>query len=123
MRIYSVLILLTLGISLQATAQTEGFQSTSSMLGSGSIYSSNPMLNADGIAVYDGVELKTQEQGNISGPRRVPPVTPTDNPTPIGEHVVPLALMSLLFGGIVYYNEKKTSMRQKKISMRRMRTK
>ena len=106
MRIYGVLILLTLGISLQAATQMEGFKSTSSMLGSGSIYSSNPKLNADGIAVYDGVELKTQAQGNISGPRRVAPVTPTGEPTPMGDPIVPLVLMSLLFGGRIYNNKK-----------------
>lgn len=86
------------------------FQSTSTMMGSGSTYSANPTLNTDGTAYYNGAAA--------SGPRRVKmddPVTPpnpeTDDDdkdnTPLGDAVLPLLLCSLAFCGVVYLRKRK----------------
>lgn len=86
------------------------FQSTSTMMGSGSTYSANPTLNTDGTAYYNGAAA--------SGPRRVKmddPVTPpnpeTDDDdkdnTPLGDAVLPLLLCALAFCGVVYMRKRK----------------
>lgn len=100
-------------MALPAKAQTFGtkyaekpsvvFQSTSTMMGSGSTYSANPTLNTDGTAYYNGAAA--------SGPRRVKmgDPTPTPNPgdpesgdqdntepdpTPVGDALIPLTLLA-----------------------------
>ncbi len=109
-------------IVLPAVAQTFGtqkaeqpnaaFQSTSTMMGSGSTYSANPTLNTDGTASYNGA----------SGPRRakmddpsvevvVPPIVDIPDPealVPLGDAVLPLLLMSLAFCGYVYFRRKRS---------------
>lgn len=90
------------------------FQSTSTMMGSGSTYSANPTLNTDGTAYYNGAAA--------SGPRRVKMdgTTPTPNPGdpesgeqdntepgPVGDAVLPLLLMALAFCGVVYMRKRK----------------
>ena len=95
-----------------ATAPSATFQSTSSMPGSGSEYSSNPTLNADGTAAYQG-EANSSSKTNHQ-PRRAkkegdesnPGITEEDNP--IGDAVLPLLLMSLAFGMFVYFRRRKT---------------
>ena len=92
-----------------ATAPSATFQSTSSMSGSGSEYSSNPTLNADGTAAYQG-EANSSSKTNRQ-PRRAkkdesnPEITDGDNP--IGDAVLPLLLMALAFCGVVYYRRKR----------------
>ena len=102
-------------MALPAKAQTFGaqkveqpnavFHSTSTMMGSGSQYSANPTLNADGTAYYNGAAA--------SGPRRVkmgdPTPTPnpgdpesgdqdnTEDPTPVGDALIPLTLLALAY--------------------------
>ena len=91
-------------MALPAMAQTFGtqqaeqpnavFQSTSTMMGSGSSYSANPTLNSDGTASYNGAAA--------SGPRKAKkvdfeggePNTPKDPNDPIGDAVLPLLLMA-----------------------------
>ena len=78
------------------------FQSTSALQGSGSQYSANPMLNADGTASYDGVSASAP-----SGPRHAkmdnnpnPDVGGDGNtPTPLGDAVLPLVLLVLAYAG------------------------
>ena len=81
-----------------ATAPSATFQSTSSMPGSGSEYSSNPTLNADGTAAYLG-EANSSSKTNYQ-PRRAkkegdennPVITDGDNP--IGDALIPLTLFA-----------------------------
>lgn len=93
-----------------ATAPSATFQSTSSMPGSGSEYSSNPTLNADGTAAYQG-EANSSSKTNYQ-PRRAkkdeynPEITEEDNP--IGDAVLPLLLMSLAFGMFIYFRRKRS---------------
>ena len=84
------------------------FQSTSTMIGSGSSYSVNPTLNTDGTASYSGA---TYSPAQVSGgPRRI--VNPGDedddeNGSPIGDAVLPLLLCALAFCGVVYLRKRK----------------
>ena len=77
-----------------------GFQSTSVIVGSGSGYSANPVLNEDGTATYDGAEGTTR-----IGKIRRDPATPGTPSTPgaggeqfpIGDGLIPLALLALAY--------------------------
>ena len=86
--------------SVQSTSvPSVGFQSTSVIVGSGSGYSANPVLNEDGTASYDGAEGTTR----IGKIRRDPgtPSTPgagnEQERFPIGDGLIPLALLALAY--------------------------
>lgn len=85
------------------TAPQVSFQSTSTMSGSGSAYSSNPTLGDDGTATYGG-------SSSPSGPRRAKrednpfgdqTIEGTGNPqepgTPIGDAALPLMLLACAY--------------------------
>lgn len=89
------------------------FQSTSTLTPSGSAYSAQPALNADGTA-YSPVA-----QAPI-GPRRAPnPINDDDDwkdregaigtgvDTPIGDAVLPLMLCAMLFAGVIYLRRRR----------------
>lgn len=85
------------------------FQSTSALQGSGSQYSANPMLNADGTASYNGVSASAP-----SGPRHAKMNNPNpdvggEGNTPIGDAVLPLLFMSLTFCGYLYLRHKRSA--------------
>ena len=100
-----------LGVCAQGLAQQEQtvFQSTSTMSGSGSSYSSNPGLNSDGTASYEGASYTPAQAPGRPGHIRRDGDNPfggetiggTDNPmepgTPIGDVFWPLALLSLAY--------------------------
>lgn len=95
-----------------ASAPSATFQSTSSMPGSGSEYSSNPTLNADGTAAYLGEansssETNHQPRRAKKGDENNPEITVEDNP--IGDAVLPLALMALAFGAVVAVRRRKAA--------------
>jgi len=88
------------------------FRSTSTLTPSGSQYSAQPMLNADGTA-YNPAAATTP-----SGPRRAKAETGDDeieintpgktgSEAPIGDAVLPLTLMALAFGGVIYLRRRK----------------
>lgn len=94
-------------MALPATAQTFGaqkveqpnavFHSTSTMMGSGSQYSANPTLNANGTATYNGAPVSAP-----SSPYRAKKENPTVDPydpgnTPIGDALIPLTLLALAY--------------------------
>lgn len=82
------------------------FQSTSTLQGSGSSYSANPSLNADGTA-YNPAESSTPAQSPAqapSGPRRINPIAA---PTPLGDAVLPLMLMALAYLGVRVFRARK----------------
>ena len=110
------LISLLLALSLSATAQIFGatqqeeqqvfgatapgaaFQSTSTMSGSGSTYSANPELNADGSATYEGASYTPAKsirrpggvrKDGFNGENQNNP----NDPTPLGDAVLPLMLL------------------------------
>lgn len=87
-----------------ASAPSAAFQSTSSMSGSGSTYSANPELNADGTATLEGASYspaKPKKPGTI---HKAPPI----NPDPLGDAVLPLLFMSLAFCGYLYLRRKRS---------------
>lgn len=100
----------------QAIQPNATFHSTSTMTGSGSAYSSKPMLNADGTAHYNGASYSP-----VSGPRRVgagtpgsgTPTTPgqgqPQNQFPIGDGLLPLLLCSLAYMGVTAIRRRKTT--------------
>ena len=86
------------------------FRSTSTLTPSGSQYSAQPMLNEDGTAYNPAAS---------SGPRRAkaeetpstpttPDVTDPEKITPVGDAVLPLMLMALAFGGVIYLRRRKS---------------
>ena len=85
--------------SQYAVMPPASFQSTSTMVATGSTYSSNPTLGDDGTATYNG------DQGNSSNPRGVhkaPPliVTPgqlEEGHVPLGDAVLPLLLLACAY--------------------------
>ena len=83
------------------------FQSTSTLQGSGSTYSSTPTLNEDGTA-YNPAAASSPAK---SGPRRILPGTPSTEGdpgnVPVGDAVLPLALMAMAFAGVVYFRRKR----------------
>lgn len=88
-----------------ASAPSAAFQSTSSMSGSGSTYSANPELNADGTAAYEGANYSPAKAPG--GPLR--DISNPTKPTPIGDAVLPLLLMSLAFCGYLYLRRKRSA--------------
>ena len=99
------------GAHHDATKTQETFQSTSTMQGSGSAYTANPVLNEDGTAAAPSEAA--------SGPRRaktdvtlpdIPVIQEEPDPeakVPIGDAVLPLMLMAVAFGGVVYLRRRK----------------
>jgi hypothetical protein len=84
--------------------QNPSFQSTSTMTPSGSVYSANPALNADGTAVYSAGQETNSTQRPGGGPRKADAFTP---PTPVGDGVLPLMLCAMLFAGVIYLRRRK----------------
>lgn len=79
-----------------AARPSSTFQSTSTMQSSGSSYSTNPMLNADGTATYNAASY-APAQAPSSGPRKVAPPAPEGPPTPVGDGVWALLLIAAAY--------------------------
>lgn len=96
-----------LSVGAQGLAQQPGndMRSTSAMAGSGSFYSSSPMLTAEGMALYEGAE--SSSQNFAPSIRRIGPPTPEGDPTPIGDALLPLMVMAMGFGGVIYLRRKR----------------
>ena len=115
-----------------ATAPQATFQSTNTMMGSGSRYASQPRLSTRGQAIYstmgtpsgprrakkadldgDGFDDDTHEPvnpnpwGTGEGQQTVDNTDPNSPGTPIGDAVLPLTLMCLLAAGVVYLRRRK----------------
>lgn len=67
---------------------TAAFQSTSTLQSTGSAYASNPWF---------GVDANAQTMVPGREPRRIGPPTPSEDPTPIGDALLPLLLMAVLY--------------------------
>lgn len=98
---------------MQVAAPAATFQSTSTLVGSGSAYSATPMLGEDGTASYNGASYAPAK-----GPRKATMdegddeatiVTPgqSGSQAPIGDAVLPLMLMAGAFAGVVYLRRRK----------------
>jgi len=90
-----------------ASAPSAAFQSTSTMSGSGSTYSANPELNADGSATYEGASYApaksirrpggVRKDGDGDEDESNPGKTNYDNP--LGDAVLPLMLLLCAYAG------------------------
>ena len=101
-------------------APQASFQSTSTMRGTGSSYSSNPMINRNGTAAYScsspvGGPLRAKKDGNpfdngSGGTVNIGEVVNPNEPgTPLGDALVPLALMALAFGAVVAVRRRRSA--------------
>jgi len=82
-------------MTFTAVAPNATFQSTSTMLGSGSAYASNPTLNAEGIATYTG--QPSSPDYIPGGPRKI--FTPGNGGTqqPLGDELIPLLIIAAIY--------------------------
>ena len=78
-----------------APAPAATFRSTSTLQQSGSAYASSPMLGSDGTAAYGGYSTQVKAPG--SGMRRVAPPTPSGDPTPLGDALIPMLVMAIIY--------------------------
>ena len=106
-----------LGVYAQGLAQQEQtvFQSTSTMSGSGSSYSSNPSLNSDGTASYTPAQAPgrpghIRRDGDPFGGETIGDVTNPNEPgTPIGDVFWPLMLLACVYAlmRVILINKRK----------------
>jgi hypothetical protein len=92
--------------SYTVVAPIATFQSTSTMQGSGSTYSSNPMLNAEGQATYT-----TQESSpaySPGGPRRINTPGAGGTQQPLGDALIPLLLMVMAYATYLLLRRRKS---------------
>lgn len=83
------------------------FQSTSTMAATGSAYSANPTLNTDGTATYNGAPVSAPSS-RYRAKKENPNVDENDEGNvPIGDAVLPMLLMAMLFAGVVYTRRKR----------------
>ena len=116
-RVY--LIALIILVTLPAAAQFEpvrqsapamSFQSTSTMMGSGSAYSSNPMLSADGTATYETASNGPRRAKKDEGDDEIGIITPGQGGTqaPIGDALIPLLLMAMAYVMFILLRRRKS---------------
>ena len=96
-------------IALPTMAQQQEWKSTSTMQTSGSNYA--PQINAVGATTANEMAPTTASY-SPSGPRRAgdfgkPTDTESDSESPIGDAVLPMLLMAMLFAGVVYTRRRK----------------
>ena len=110
---YILMVISMVGVlSVSAQPQTEQpqtqFQSTSTMVGSGSVYTPAPSLNADGTA-YNPAEAATPaKKGGIKtlGPTPDEGLDEKDK-VPVGDAVLPLLLCAAAFCGVIALRRKR----------------
>ena len=93
--------------SNQTVAPSTTFQSTSSLSGSGSAYSSNPTIGDDGTAANPNAEEPQQANARRIGVRHNLIEVPDDNP--IGDVLLPLLALAIVYGVkcIVYRHKRR----------------
>lgn len=105
-----IIIMAAVLVALPTMAQTFGeqepqnavFQSTSTMQGSGSAYSSQPTLDENGTAYSPAAAPagRVVRKSTAVPPKPKPDENDPGN-VPIGDAVLPLMLMALAFGGYI----------------------
>ena len=88
--------------------QTTNFQSTSTMQSSGSVYTPNPTIGSDGTASNPSATTETSTTSKPGGPRKIDIYTPeTDPNAPVGDEMVPLLIISMLYVGYLLLRRRK----------------
>jgi hypothetical protein len=98
-------------IALPAMAQQQEWKSTSAMQGTGSTLA--PQVTEVGAvsAAEMGVTTITESYSPAKGPRKgfgKPGEEGQSEEYPIGDAMLPMLMMAVIFAGIVYYRRKKT---------------
>ena len=120
MKKFVMIIMAVALIALPAMAQQQEWKSTSAMPGTGSTYS--PQLTEVGAtsAADMGVTTTTETYSPAKGKARKvgeadddpwgtnPDAGEKDEGSPIGDAMLPMLMMAVIFAGIVYYRRKKT---------------
>ena len=100
-----ILVVMAAALALPAMAQnSQDWQSTSTMRGAGSAYSSQ-VTAVGATSVEDMSSTTTMNQP--TGPRRIGPTHGQDNPNPVGDAVLPLLLMAAACAGVIYLRKRK----------------
>lgn len=91
--------------TMSTAMPSASFRSTSTMTASGSTYASQPMLGADGMASIGETYTSSPAPG---GPRKI--VTPGNSGTqqPIGDALIPLLLMVMVYATSVLLRRRKS---------------
>lgn len=91
-----------------ATMPATTFQSTgSSMMSTGSAYSSNPVLSSDGTATMNGASYSPAHRPG-GGPRRAGAFDDPDEDMPIGDALIPLLLMVMAYAISILLRRRKS---------------
>lgn len=100
-----ILVVMVAALALPAMAQSsQDWQSTSTMRGAGSAYSSQ--VTAVGATSVEEMSSTTAMASEPGGPRRIGPTHGEDNPNPVGEPVLPLLLMAAAAAGVIYLRKR-----------------
>ena len=100
-----ILVVMAAALALPAMAQSsQDWQSTSTMRGAGSAYSSQ-VTAVGATSVEDMSSTTTMNQP--TGPRRIGPTHGEGNPNPVGDAVLPLLLMAAACAGVIYLRKRK----------------
>lgn len=91
--------------TMSTTVPSASFHSTSTMTASGSSYSSQPTIGSDGVATMGETYTSSQP---ASGPRRI--VTPGAGgiQQPIGDALIPLLLMVMVYATSLLLRRRKS---------------
>ena len=111
---YGLWVIGMLLVSMPTMAQQQEWQSTSTMKGTGSTYT--PQVTAVGAVSANEMATTTGSGTGAakapSGPRRVIDGNNDnwqegDEGSPIGDALIPLTLMAVVFCGVIYYRRRK----------------
>lgn len=112
--VLATFLLPSMAQNYEAQKPNSAFQSTSTMMGSGSSLSSNPTINENGTASapsYAPAKAGSGSRKAGSLPGKPGKEDGDDGNTPIGDALLPLLLMSAAFGGVVYLRRRKSAHR------------
>ena len=99
----------TMAQNYEAQQPNSAFQSTSTMMGSGSSLSSNPTINENGTASAPAsAPAKAPGMRKSLGLPDAPNIEGVQGNTPIGDAVLPLLLMAAAFAGVTYLRRRKS---------------
>ncbi len=101
--VLAAMVCLTMGLNAQMydDMPSSGFSSTSTMMGSGSSYASEPTMNANGM-VEEPVAKPNRGRTNTPNPE----IEEDDTANPIGDAVLPLLLLAGVYGFYSYRRRK-----------------
>ena len=109
-----VALFLTMPVMAQLNANRQAihttFQSTSTLAGSGSAYSSAPMLNADGTAMLPSTSYSPYNTSTVSGPRKANAFDgEEDGDMPLGDGMWVMTVLAIVYAGWIARKRRKVN--------------